>query len=526
MAFAMISKAPARRPQVRSKAQRPRRGRTGFATPAAVTPVGPGPVIQPKLTVGAPNDRFEREADRVADQVMRMPEPAHTGPIDSGGQAKTEGIQRKCSECEEEVRRQPIAEAENLRMKRAPGAAPEIGPVMQARLGGLRGSGRPLPPSTRGFFEPRFGYDFSQVRVHTGDPSANLARSINARAFTVGRDIVFGEGEYAPEKGTGRKLLAHELTHTVQQASPGSLATAKLQRTIGDGHDLTSPRFAGDPELEGVFDDERLLAIGSRGQAVEKVQQALIDAGFPLPQFGPDGIFGQETKRALEDFQRASGLTGRDVDGIVGPVTMGLLDGRFTGTTPPQLTPPTTPPVPTTPPGTPPPPPPPQKEHRFTFGCGDKSFNIVLRQTCGSPAAGFNPSHFVLIEQETRDALGKICNQDGSNCISASLRQRLQDGLQKAGGLDIRCNQFLFDCAFGASDAAEITIDAKSFPPLPQGHRKSDADCQPMRSVILHEIIHVILGEAGEALPDSCENSCYGITGRTAGPELCRDEPT
>ena len=76
MALAMTSKAPARRPQARAKAQGPRRGRTGFAKPAPVTPVGPGPVIQHTLTVGAPNDRFEQEADRVADQVMRLPEPA------------------------------------------------------------------------------------------------------------------------------------------------------------------------------------------------------------------------------------------------------------------------------------------------------------------------------------------------------------------------------------------------------------------------------------------------------------------
>jgi len=85
-------------------------------------------------------------------------------------------------------------------------------------------------------------------------------------------------------------------------------------------HDLKSPRFAGDPVHEACYDNERLLRVGDRGPAVVKIQQALIDAGFPLPKFGADGIFGAETKAAVRNYQRAHGLS---VDGSVGPITMG-----------------------------------------------------------------------------------------------------------------------------------------------------------------------------------------------------------
>ncbi|HEY9599168.1 MAG TPA: peptidoglycan-binding domain-containing protein, partial [Cyanophyceae cyanobacterium] len=133
-----------------------------------------------------------------------------------------------------------------------------------------------------------------------------------------------------------------------------------LQRKMGDGHDLSAPRFAGDSVLEACFDNETLLKVGSSGSGVVKLQQALIDAGFPLPKYGADGQFGAETKAAVKDFQTASGFAGKDVDGIVGPKTMGALDARFASTpTPPSPTPPgPTPPGPApgpTPPGPKPP---------------------------------------------------------------------------------------------------------------------------------------------------------------------------
>ncbi|MGH8543023.1 MAG: DUF4157 domain-containing protein [Gammaproteobacteria bacterium] len=188
------------------------------------------PALQTKLKVGAPNDRFEQEADRVADQVMRMAPPQRTGPINLDGQASPDGVQRLCGQCEDEIRRQPIEEEEEeLQMKRRSGAMPEIGPGLQAQISGLGGGGQPLSPSLRCFFEPRFGHDFGRVRVHADSDAADGARAVRARAYTVGRDIVFGSGEYAPATMEGKRLLAHELTHVLQQES----APAAGQRPTG-----------------------------------------------------------------------------------------------------------------------------------------------------------------------------------------------------------------------------------------------------------------------------------------------------
>lgn len=182
------------------------------------------------------------------------------------------------------------------------------------------------------------GADFSRVRIHTDARAADSTRAVYAKAYTIGQDIVFGPGRYAPGTEAGRKLLAHELAHTIQQSDSGTAATASLQRTLNDGHDLQSPRFAGDLVLEACFDEEDFLQSGKRGPAVEKLQQALIDAGFPLPEFGVDGIFESETQTAVRNYQRARKL---GIDGIVGPITMGALDAEFPAPGPPAAPAPT-----------------------------------------------------------------------------------------------------------------------------------------------------------------------------------------
>lgn len=99
----------------------------------------------------------------------------------------------------------------------------------------LRSSGRPLDSATRAFFEPRFGYDFSGVRVHSDNHAAESARAVNALAFTVGQNVVFGSGQFAPSTNAGRQLLAHELTHVVQQTS-GSVGRGEL--VIGEANSV------------------------------------------------------------------------------------------------------------------------------------------------------------------------------------------------------------------------------------------------------------------------------------------------
>ena len=188
--------------------------------------------------------------------------------------------------------------------------------------------GRPLDLDTRKAMEPLFGRDLQHVRVHTDASASASARAVRAKAYTIGHHLVFSANSYAPETADGRRLLAHEVTHAIQQAG----TPTAVQRTPA-GHELKATRFSGDPVLEDVRVGIRVLREGDRGPdvniAVGKIQQALVDAGFSLPVFGVDGKFGPETKAAVKSFQTSGGLTGRDVDGILGVVTMGLLDSRF-----------------------------------------------------------------------------------------------------------------------------------------------------------------------------------------------------
>jgi hypothetical protein len=162
--------------------------------------------FQAKLAVNQPGDQYEQEADRVADQVMRMTSPVQRNS--SACQAEDQ-VQRKCAECEEEEKKT------GLQRKEA-GAGPEFAPPSLHAV--LSSPGHPLDPATRAFMEPRFGYDFGQVRVHDDQRASDSARDVHAQAYTVGSHIVFGRQQYAPETAEGRRLLAHELTHTVQQA--------------------------------------------------------------------------------------------------------------------------------------------------------------------------------------------------------------------------------------------------------------------------------------------------------------------
>ena len=113
-----------------------------------------------------------------------------------------------------------------------PAPVHQVPPIVQEVL---RSSGQPLDIQTRAFMEPRFGYDFSQVRVHTNEKAANSARAVNALAYTVGKDIAFGIGQYAPETGRGQKLMAHELAHVVQQER-GGVSSHAVAAAIVLGH--------------------------------------------------------------------------------------------------------------------------------------------------------------------------------------------------------------------------------------------------------------------------------------------------
>lgn len=139
-------------------------------------------------------------------------------------------MQRKPVEITPLVQRKKPEEEETLQAEELEGKAPEVNASLESRIDSLKGGGAALPDAARSFFEPRFGSDFSAVRVHNDARAGELARSVNALAFTVGSDIVFGSGQYAPETGHSKSLLAHELTHVVQQRGSAVQRTAVVQR--------------------------------------------------------------------------------------------------------------------------------------------------------------------------------------------------------------------------------------------------------------------------------------------------------
>jgi outer membrane protein OmpA-like peptidoglycan-associated protein len=133
-------------------------------------------------------------------------------------------LQRQEEEPEDEEEEEPI------QAKQAGGQTAHVGPGLNARINSMKGGGQPLTRSVRDFFEPRFGHDFSGVRVHTDARASEAAKSVNARAFTVGKDVVFGAGQSALESMAGKKLIAHELTHVMQQG--GARPSASLRATM------------------------------------------------------------------------------------------------------------------------------------------------------------------------------------------------------------------------------------------------------------------------------------------------------
>ncbi len=163
--------------------------------------------IQTKSAINQPGDEYEQEADHVSQQVMRMPEPQLQHACPCGGE---------CPKCQT---KQASREHERLQAKRV--QASDTGQIAAAPIVHevLRSPGQPLDSATRGFMEPRFGHDFSRVRVHTDAKAAESARAMNALAYTVGHDMAFGAGQYVPETNEGRRLVAHELTHVLQQTT-------------------------------------------------------------------------------------------------------------------------------------------------------------------------------------------------------------------------------------------------------------------------------------------------------------------
>lgn len=259
-----------------------------------VTAAPPGS-FQARLTIGHPGDRFEREADLIADRVMQTPrangapraEQTRESPGSSSDPASAESIRRapeesaNATQAGELDRGAPQADPDaaapgggdesaahdteqlavmlleeddlegnqgsqtpaetsggnTVQAREIPGQTPAVSSRDEAAVNALRGGGSPLASASRAFFEPRFGHDFGNVRIHTGTDASRIASAFGARAFTIGRDVVFGAGQYQPATPSGGWLMAHELAHVLQQREGSkqvSAASIPVQHTMHD----------------------------------------------------------------------------------------------------------------------------------------------------------------------------------------------------------------------------------------------------------------------------------------------------
>ncbi|MGC2403630.1 MAG: DUF4157 domain-containing protein [Acidobacteriaceae bacterium] len=219
------------------------------------------------LKINTPGDAFEREADRAVDAVVSQKGAAPAWSLSRMSIAAP--LQRKCScgggsegECTDCAQRETL-------QRRTSGDLSAVPPIVHDVL---NSPGRSLDAKTRSFFEPRFGHDFGKVRIHTGPEAAASASAVHAVAYTVGHDIVFGESRYAPSSRQGHELLAHELSHVIQQdgggSSPGK-STLKVG-AAGDSFEHDAARAA-----------HQVLHAAPHVQAREKTGGAL---GFPFPK--------------------------------------------------------------------------------------------------------------------------------------------------------------------------------------------------------------------------------------------------
>ncbi len=221
-------------------------------------------------------------------------EPIQTKPI---SEQITPVVQRQTEEEEEEpiqaqldssiLQKQiePEEEEEPVQTKGNSSNAAVVTPGIESSINSLRGKGQPLSESTRNYFEPRFGDDFSHVRIRADSKAAETAKSINARAFTTGKNVVFGAGQYSPDTSYGRNLLAHELTHVIQQnkSSPTNINSSKDNNT-------------GNVILRDVLGQEELLQKDEEYATGVKVKEEH-DTGMEEEDYtGGDTDVGEQAK--------------------------------------------------------------------------------------------------------------------------------------------------------------------------------------------------------------------------------------
>lgn len=310
-------------------------------------------IIQPKLKIGQPGDKYELEADWMAEQVMRMPETSLTCDQRSGvsgqqslvnGHSSLYMKEEKPIQITPFIQRQGEEEEELLQTKKVSGQTSDVTSNLESRIQSLKEGGQPLSSSVRNYFEPRLGYDFSHVHVHTDTHAADTARTLNARAFTFGNNVVFGSGQYTPGASLGNKLLAHELTHVVQQTgrrdarhrlgdSKTEITTypgVGVQKRVCTGEVMNGPGF-GRNEFTSKFNKRwRIYNFDINGVFVKQEHKDFIVTNI-LPKYdpytfvvvrghasttGPSGfnlVLSKDRALCIRDYLRSTGVSSKNV---------------------------------------------------------------------------------------------------------------------------------------------------------------------------------------------------------------------
>ena len=240
-----------------------------------------------RLSIGAPGDRYEQEAERVAERVLRTPE----APVDAkpGTPPIAPRINQNHGAAAQRVQRQPRSpyspdegtdstsqgqgrsqDQGTVQAQEQPGQTPQLTREFENRIGALRGGGQPLAGPVRTSMESRFGHDFGRVRIHADQTAGALASSINARAFTLGPDVIFGAGQYAPQSEAGRRLIAHELTHSIQQGQAPRMNEPKPETPAPDPNAESGTRSAVLPPSPSPV--QEISAVPAVARTIQRVQ--------------------------------------------------------------------------------------------------------------------------------------------------------------------------------------------------------------------------------------------------------------
>jgi peptidoglycan hydrolase-like protein with peptidoglycan-binding domain len=283
------------------------------------------PVQKKEMKEEEPVQKKEEE-EPVQKKEMKEEEPVQK-------KEEEEPVQAKCDDCKKEDKVQKKGKDEEEKPVQAKSNAAEKKSEknsLENKLDDSKGSGNTMDKVTKNEMEAGFGSDFSNVKVHTDTNAVQMSQEIGAQAFTHGNDIYFNKEKYNPDSKEGKHLLAHELTHTIQQTGakqkPPKIQKSAINNSASE--DLEAVRFQDEYRLEQAHDNLDYLGIGSKGLSVEKAQSGLMDLGYNLPKFGADGDFGNETKKAVLDFQSDNDLK---YDGIIGTETIGRLDDIYAG---------------------------------------------------------------------------------------------------------------------------------------------------------------------------------------------------